>query len=318
MPRPNVQADLAEAARRVRDDREHGASWLARQAADALAAYASAQPDSADPESLLRHLHAAAQAFAAARPSMAALANTAARIWSAGAPPASLLTTSSMPGAERLRAIRDEAGQLIALWQEASVRILDFSRPLLAGTLYTLSRSGTVEQVLVTLAGESGDGPQIIVAESRPGGEGIASARALVAAGWRVTLVPDTACALFMPQASAVVVGADSVRADGGVVNKVGTYPLALAAQAHRVPVYVLCETMKIAAPDFPLVLEEMSPAELLPDPPAGVTVRNPYFDHTPAALVTHIVTERGILSPAELTRIAGEAAHNLALLHAS
>jgi ribose 1,5-bisphosphate isomerase len=318
MPSPNVEAALAEAVRRIRDDREHGASWLARQAAEALAHAASAQPDGADPESLLRHLHAAAQAFAAARPSMAALANTAARIWSAGAAPASTPATSSLPNAERLRAIGNEAGRLIALWQEASARILDFARPLLAGTLYTLSRSGTVEQVLVALAGESGAAPQIIVAESRPGGEGIASARAMAAAGWRVTLVPDTACALVMPQASAVVVGADSVRADGGVVNKVGTYPLALVAQAHRVPVYVLCETMKIAAPDFPLVLEEMSPAELLPDPPDGVTVRNPYFDHTPTALVTHIITERDILSPADLSRVAGEAAHNLALLRAS
>jgi ribose 1,5-bisphosphate isomerase len=314
MQRPDVAAELAEAVRRAREDREHGASWLARQAAEALAHAASVSPDSLDPAARLRQMHGAAQAFAAARPSMAALANTTARIWSAATPPAS----ASMPPPERLRAIHDEAGRLIALWQEASTRVLDFARPLLGGTLYTHSRSGTVEQALLAFARESGVAPQVIVAESRPGGEGVSTARALAAAGWRVTLVADTACGLFMPQASAVVLGADSVRADGSVVNKVGTYPLTLAAQALRVPVYVVCETMKIAAPDFPLVLEEMSPDEVLPNPPAGVTVHNPYFDHTPAGLVTHIITEQGILSPADLDRSARDAARNLALLRAS
>jgi len=105
------------------------------------------------------------------------------------------------------------------------------------------------------------------------------------------------------------------VRADGGVVNKVGTYPLALAAGAAGVPLYVLCETRKIAAPEYPLTLEEMDPAELLPRPILGVTARNPYFDLTPARLVTGIVSERGLLSPDEIKAIATEAARSLAAL---
>ena len=66
-----------------------------------------------------------------------------------------------------------------------------------------------------------------------------------------------------------MVLGADSVRANGDVVNKVGSYPLALVAREARVPVYVLAETLKIAAPDFPLQLEPLEWPEA-PLPRAG------------------------------------------------
>ncbi len=131
-----------------------------------------------------------------------------------------------------------------------------------------------------------------------------------------VTLVADSACGLFIEQADAVVVGADSVRADGSVVNKVGTFPLALMAREAHVPVYVLCETLKIAAPDFPLVLEEADVTQLLPVPQPGVTPRNIAFDHTPAALITSIITERGILARSGVSTYADAAGRALAHLH--
>ena len=111
------------------------------------------------------------------------------------------------------------------------------------------------------------------------------------------------------------MIGADTIRSDGGVMNKVGTLPLALAAREARVPVYVLCETMKIAAPDFALTFEEMDPAELLPAPEPGVRVRNVYFDLTPGPLVTKIISEQGVLTPADILAIARRAGQVLALL---
>ncbi|MBF6590406.1 MAG: translation initiation factor 2, partial [Ktedonobacterales bacterium] len=119
----------------------------------------------------------------------------------------------------------------------------------------------------------------------------------------------------FVGEARAVVVGADSVRADGGVVNKVGTYPLALSAREAGVPVYTLCETLKIAAPDFPLVFEEMAPQALLPRPVKGITVRNVYFEYTPPALVAGVVTEDGGLGHSEIAERARQAGVALAAL---
>ncbi len=184
------------------------------------------------------------------------------------------------------------------------------------GTLYTHSRSGTVERVLVRLAAEratAGQPAEIVVSASYPGFEGRAAATALAEAGWSVTLVADAACGIFVSETAAVVCGADSVLADGRVVNKVGTYPLALAARAAHVPFYVLCETLKIAAPGFLLALEQMPPEEILPTPNPGVTALNPYFDITPAADVTAVFTERGRLTPALLADQAALVARALA-----
>lgn len=313
-----LPAGLGEAVRRVREDREHGASWLSREAARALAA-ASRPEDAKDTSARLDALHAAAQSFAAARPSMAAVANTAARIWAAAATAAG--TPTATPPAKRLAAAHDAAEVLLRTWDDASTAISRTARSLLHGAIFTHSRSGTVEAVLRLLAADDGEANgklHAIVTESRPGGEGLALARSLAGAGWHVTIIADAACGYFMPDAGVVILGADSVRADGSLINKIGSYLVALAAREAHVPVCVLCETIKIAAPGLPLVFEEMDPSELLPAVVAvpHVTARNVYFDRTPADLITAVITERGVLTREQIRRVADEAAHALATLH--
>jgi translation initiation factor 2B subunit (eIF-2B alpha/beta/delta family) len=105
------------------------------------------------------------------------------------------------------------------------------------------------------------------------------------------------------------------VRADGSLVNKIGSFPLALAARAADVPVYALCETLKVAPEGWPLALEEMDPRELLPEPTAGVAVRNVYFDLTPASFITAVVTQQGVLRPEEVRPLAQKAARELTAL---
>lgn len=314
-----LPAPLADAIEVVTRDRDHGASWLARQVAQALADASRAETASEPAEQRLRHIHQAARAFAGARPSMAALANTAARIWWAATPPSA---PTSDPQA-RLAHIHDEATRLLSLWLDAADAILAAARPVLSGRLFTHSRSGTVEQTLVRLAqldpmDTHGQPRHIVVSESRPGGEGIPAAQALANAGWQVTLVPDAAYALFIAEADTVVFGADSIRADGSVVNKVGSHPLALAAHAASVPVYVLCETLKIAAPDSPLILEEMDPTAILPHPIPGVTPRNIYFERVPASLISGIITERGRLTTDEIAALASQTSQAHAALAAT
>ena len=159
---------------------------------------------------------------------MAAVANTVARVWQAGA-------LSGATTAERLRTIGEEAGRLQRRWDTAAPAIAAYAAPLLTGKLYLHSRSATVEATLRAIASSRTD-RRVIVSESRPGGEGVALARSLRAEGWDVTLVADAACGVLMREADAVVIGADSVRADGSVVNKVGSFPLAMAARTAGVP----------------------------------------------------------------------------------
>jgi methylthioribose-1-phosphate isomerase len=111
-----------------------------------------------------------------------------------------------------------------------------------------------------------------------------------------------------------VVVGADRVAANGDVANKIGTYAVALAARAHRIPFYVAAplSTLDLATPSGAAIpIEERGREELarafgralVPD---GVPVRHPAFDVTPAELVDAIVTERGIARPPFPQTLAG------------
>jgi ribose 1,5-bisphosphate isomerase len=306
---------ISKAIREVESDREHGASWLARRSADILADLCRPEEEAGAYYSRLLALQAAARWLAKSRPSMAAVANTVAYI-SAGIYP--LPESRNEAGSkQRLDRVHNQAKQVRDSWSSAAGTIFSHARPLLGPTLYTHSRSGTVEYALTRLAKERGaDNLKTIVSQSHPGNEGIGLATTLAQTGRaEVVLVADAACGLFIGDADAVVIGADSVRADGGIVNKVGTLPLALVAREAGVPVYVLCETLKISGPKSVLAFEEMDSKELLPTPVSGVTVRNVYFDLTPYELITKIITEQGILTPEGILQIARQAEHALTLL---
>jgi translation initiation factor 2B subunit (eIF-2B alpha/beta/delta family) len=302
-----LPAEIAGSIQAIRDDREHGASWLARAAARTLL-HANEQSEGMPDSRRDAMLRAVVRALVAARPSMAAVANAAARVWSAG------MVAS---GPTRWQAMHAMAERIASPDGQERQALIDHAEKLLAGSVYTLSRSGTVEDILLAL-GRRGAVTRLFVAESRPGGEGIALAQALATGRLPVTLVADAACGVFMAEVNCVVLGADSLRADGSVVNKVGSYPLAVMAHAEGKPVYVICETLKIAAPDFPFALEEMDPAELLPDGVVGIAARNPYFDMTPASLIASYITEKGILDRAAIAQYSQAAGSALASLSAS
>jgi methylthioribose-1-phosphate isomerase len=100
-----------------------------------------------------------------------------------------------------------------------------------------------------------------------------------------------------------VVVGADRIARNGDTANKIGTYGVAVLARHHGIPFYVAApfSTIDSAIPDGSAIpIEERDPREVQElggrrITPAASPVRNPAFDVTPAALITAIVTERGI-----------------------
>ena len=110
---------------------------------------------------------------------------------------------------------------------------------------------------------------------------------------------------LYISTVNKVMVGADRVCADGKVVNGIGTYQLALAAEKASIPFYVLCEMLKFdpRLRGDEVDLEEKEPSEVV-EPgrlPPEVRVKNPNFDITPMELVTRVVTEKGLLTPQEV-----------------
>jgi methylthioribose-1-phosphate isomerase len=121
-------------------------------------------------------------------------------------------------------------------------------------------------------------------------------------------LIPDAAAGALIArgEVDAAVVGADRIAANGDTANKIGTYTVAVLCARHGVPFYVAAprSTLDPATPDGAAIpIEERSGDEVTSVmgtrvAPAGTEARNPAFDVTPAALVTAIVTEVGVLRP--------------------
>ena len=289
--------DIEQRIEQVRNDREHGSRWLVRETLLILRDLAR----SSDGQTL--HLYDAGRSLAQARPSMAALSSAVGRV----------LTVQDGP-----KAIAQEAERLLHDYDTATTYIAEHAKPLLQGTIMTCSISGTVVDVLVANRQAI---KQVITLEGRPRYEGREMARTLSQKGIVVTLITDAEADLFMPECESVVVGADSILANGDVLNKAGTALLGWSAQGYRVPFYVLCETLKVSSNHWQdgadsrqtnlVLLEEKEAEEVIEHPIAGVTVRNFYFDRTPHSLVTKIITEQGILSQQEIAAIAAQVAQN-------
>ena len=156
----------------------------------------------------------------------------------------------------------------------------------------------------------------VIATESRPLLQGARlTVYELAKLGIPHELIVDSAAAGLIAGGAvdAVIVGCDRVAANGDVANKVGTYGLALAAQAAGIEFVVVGPTSTID-PSCPagdrIAIEERDGDEVrslrgTELTLAGTACRNPAFDVTPAGLLTALVTERGVARPVRAETIA-------------
>lgn len=167
----------------------------------------------------------------------------------------------------------------------------------------------------IRIAHELGKNIHVFLDETRPRLQGARlSAYECQAFGIPHTVIVDGAAPWVMKtrQVDLCIVGCDRIAANGDVANKIGTYALALAAKAHNIPFYVACplSTLDLDTPQGEAInIEERSAQEIThiqaqPICPETTPVYNPAFDVTPAALVTAIVTEKGIIAPPYLDNL--------------
>jgi methylthioribose-1-phosphate isomerase len=174
---------------------------------------------------------------------------------------------------------------------------------------------GTALAVLFT-AHERGKRLEVYVDETRPLLQGARlTAWELCRRGIRTTLICDSMAGQVMREGrvQAVITGADRIAANGDAANKIGTYSIALLANAHSIPFYVAAPTNTF---DLSLVCGDEIPIEQRPadeithifgrrTAPEGVRVYNPAFDVTPARYITAIITERGVVEPVTRESVA-------------
>lgn len=145
----------------------------------------------------------------------------------------------------------------------------------------------------------------VTVTEGRPDETGFTMAKVLTDLKIPTTIVLDSAVGYIMESMDMVLVGAEAVAESGGVVNKLGTYTVALSAKAHGVPVYCAAESYKFARlfplsqRDLPRETKQFPVGPLLPE---SVRIDNPSRDYTPPAFVSLLFTDLGVLTPAAVS----------------
>lgn len=212
----------------------------------------------------------------------------------------------------------DEAQKIACEDVDANRKIGEFGSSLIKDkyTVLTHCNAGTFATVSygtalapIRTAFKQGKNVRVIATETRPRLQGAKlTTFELLSDKIPVTLIVDGAVGYVMERGmvQAAIVGADRITLEV-VANKVGTYLIALAARANRVPFYVAApsSTFDLKGKDA-VEIEERDAHEVTHIagkriPPRGVGVFNPAFDITPVELVTGFITENGILSPEDL-----------------
>lgn len=301
----SLHPDVRDAADAISEMEIRGAAAIADAAADALRA--QARDSTADtPEEFRAELTEAARNLRRTRPTAVSLPN-ALRYVLRGMDGDTVeeLRRGTIERAEEFKREREQARD--NLGRMGANRLRD------GDTIMTHCHS-TDALSCVKHALEDGKEITAIVKETRPRKQGHITAKQLRDWDVPVTMIVDNAARRYLDEADHVLVGADSIAADGSVINKIGTSGLAVNARERGVPVMVAAQTIKLH-PDtltgHTVEIEMRDETEVLPDDERAqtgdVTVENPAFDVTPPRYVDAIVTERGQFPPESIVTLMRE-----------
>jgi len=275
----------------LQNDHIHGASELAREALKGLSVYANLLKEQNTPD-YKEKLIALARHLCQIRPSMTPVENLVGR-WlthfnKCQSQDISVLQSAACHYAEKLENLSHNA------MKQAAKNTLPLISPGM--TLMTHSLSSTIT-TLFHLIAEQKIPIKTIITASEPSLEGKKLAQLLSKLEIPTTYITDAQIGLFIKQADMVITGADTITEEGELINKSGTYLLALAAADAGIPFYACSESFKKSTKKLNAIeLEEMTGDELKLSPLPYISVRNIYFDATPSRLVKGWVTEEGVM----------------------
>ncbi|XP_046641129.1 translation initiation factor eIF-2B subunit alpha-like [Daphnia pulicaria] len=192
--------------------------------------------------------------------------------------------------------------------QEARPKIARLGAPFILDghKILTHSKSRVVLQTLVEAAVISKKRFHVFITESHPDLSGVAMRDELLKHNIGSTLILDSAMGYVMESVDLVLVGAEGVVESGGIINKIGTYTMALCAKEMHKPFYVLAESFKFVRL-YPLNQRDL-PQELkfsstiIESNHSNLLDQHPQVDYTPPGYLTLLFTDLGILTPSAVS----------------
>lgn len=291
-----IRAEVKQIARDIQTMRVRGAGRIARAAARALKITARSTR-AKTPAEFTRELDRISKLLLATRPTAVSLPN-AIRYVTLDAKRARVADMQTLR-----RGVISRADEFIRDSREAVGRIGEIgARRISDGDVVLTHCNSHSALAVIKAAFKQGKRIQAFVTESRPSRQGLISVRDLKKADIPTTLIVDSAVRYFIRDIDKVIVGADSIAANGAVINKIGTSQIALSAHEARVLFFVAAESYKFHPGTLVgrlVEIEERSPKEIInPKRFPGLKIRNPVFDVTPPDYIDLIITERGIIPP--------------------
>jgi len=282
-------------ARDIKDMRIRGALDIAIAAARAM----KKELDGKSTIPIIKNLKKSGKTLKAARPTAVSLPNAVDYVLYLAE------KNKKLDAVEFRKAMSDEIQKFIDDQERALERIAEIGANLIDSkdVILTHCNSDTVV-ALFERAWKEGKKFKVICTETRPRFQGHLTARALAKAGIPVTLVVDSAARLMMKEfkVDKVIVGGDTVRANGDLINKIGTSQIAIAARELDIDFIAAVESIKFSPRSVGgelVKIEYRDTKEVIkPGKIRGIKVLNPAFDITPAEMIDMLITEEGVIPP--------------------
>ncbi|XP_062557739.1 translation initiation factor eIF-2B subunit alpha [Armigeres subalbatus] len=167
--------------------------------------------------------------------------------------------------------------------------------------ILTHARSRTVRDTLI-LAAKMNKRFQVFVTQSFPDKQGEQMQTELEAQGIECTLILDSAVGYVMETVDMVFVGAEGVVESGGIINRLGTFTMAMCAREMKKPVYVLVESFKFSRL-YPLNQRDLpNDYKYSKSSLNDISKAHPLVDYTPPVYITLLFTDLGILTPSAVS----------------
>jgi len=174
--------------------------------------------------------------------------------------------------------------------------------------ILTHCHSWLVEQILIE-AKENKKRFKVYNTETRPLFQGRITSRKLLNAGIPTAMVSDSSAGFLISNYSGrdlmldkIILGADAILNNGSVINKIGSFSIALVAHYEKKPIYIATTLLKYH-PHSWIRIEKRPPKEIWLNAPNGLKIINFAFDIVPAKFIKGIICEAGIIKPQEIKK---------------